>query len=551
MPRILGLLTVAALTVLLSACTQLGPYRTRTVDYVPGDIVPRRIAPNVVSCASGAKAGELPACEGPANDGVGLHALQHRHYVYREKDGGTSTADYHMAFVEFDDQGWFSDRKQMEALFLLLKTLEGTDDQQVLILLYVHGWKHNASRCDNNVVCFSRLVERMDIMERNLSARPRRVVGVYVGWRGLSLDAGALTNITFWTRKNTAERVGRGGMQELLLRLDDYRWSRNQCRHSTGTQLVLTGHSFGGLILYTALSNVVAERAVWMRTERQPDACGAATRSATERALLESQTRYDTARSFGDLIVLVNPAFEGSLYEPLFHVATNRCYDERQRPVMVVVTSKADDATGEAFPAGRAVNTLFEQARSPAQAESIKSAVGHDPRYQTHTLRTVAAAEDPATIRDGSACGCPHLVPTSDFKWWEYIDTLRQSVGVSAAGRVMHDVTDDGRVYRQVYGRDIELVGDPRYAPNYPYLVVQTDGRIIPDHNSIYTERFVEFMHLFFLQHVALQHTFPADCWNKLEACDPSGRVPCEQACRLTDGASCSGRTTTDLTPAR
>ena len=147
MPRMVGPLAATLLTVLLSACTQLGPYRTRTIDYVPGDALPGRMAPNVVSCTSGVKAGELPPCEGPDDSPVGLHAIQHRHYAYRQKDERASMADYHMAFVEFDDQGWFSDRKQMEALFLLLKTLEGTDNQHALILLYVHGWKHNASRC--------------------------------------------------------------------------------------------------------------------------------------------------------------------------------------------------------------------------------------------------------------------------------------------------------------------------------------------------------------------------------------------------------------------
>jgi hypothetical protein len=91
------------------------------------------------------------------------------------------------------------------------------------VFLYAHGWKHNASACDNNVICFSRLLERMDILERHRNdalpkggqaAPARPVVGVYVGWRGLALDAGALSNTTFWTRKATAERVGRGGVKE-------------------------------------------------------------------------------------------------------------------------------------------------------------------------------------------------------------------------------------------------------------------------------------------------------------------------------------------------
>ena len=69
------------------------------------------------------------------------------------------TGTYHMAFVEFDDQGWFHDRRQMEALFMLLQNLE-KDGRHVLLLAYAHGWKHNASACDDNVICFARLVEQ-------------------------------------------------------------------------------------------------------------------------------------------------------------------------------------------------------------------------------------------------------------------------------------------------------------------------------------------------------------------------------------------------------
>ncbi|MGH7844189.1 MAG: esterase, partial [Candidatus Binatia bacterium] len=80
---------------------------------------------------------------------------------------------------------WFADRKQMEALFSLLRRLEEDEKQRggsghVLLLLYAHGWKHNASQCDDNVICFSRLLERMDILERQLQhpGVRRRVVGV-------------------------------------------------------------------------------------------------------------------------------------------------------------------------------------------------------------------------------------------------------------------------------------------------------------------------------------------------------------------------------------
>lgn len=283
----------------LSACTQFGHYRTRTISYAPEQPDPaRRVTLDAEMCAAGPRPGEHPGCEDLGQTALGTRAVQHRHYRYMSDLGGEAPGNYYLAFVEFDDQGWFADRKQTEALFLLLKELE--KERHVLVFVYAHGWKHNASRCDSNVLCFSRVLERMDIMERRLADTPRRVVGIYVGWRGLSLDAGPLTNLSFWERKNTAERVGRGGVAELLMRLEAYRRTRNPKREEEKTQLVIAGHSFGGLVVYSALSHALMERA--LRTELRP----------------AGQTHYDTARSFGDFVVLVNPAFEGSLYEPLF-----------------------------------------------------------------------------------------------------------------------------------------------------------------------------------------------------------------------------------------
>lgn len=514
-------LAIAIVGLALSACTQFGHYRTQTLAYSPAPSagpassagVPR-LTYKVERCASVESGLDLPACEDPTRAAVADHAIQHRHYRYTSRSGEQRSGDYHLAFVEFDDQGWFADRKQMEALFLLLKALERQQATrgEVLLFVYAHGWKHNASGCDNNVVCFSRLLERMDISERALQAKgPRAVVGVYVGWRGLSFHAGPLTNLTFWDRKSTAERVGRGGVTELLVRLNDYRRARNPNRESHRTQLVITGHSFGGLIVYSALFHSLMERAA--RTELAPT----------------GEARYATATSFGDLVVLVNPAFEGSLYEPLFHITTSRCYADGQRPVMMIVTSEADDATGAAFPVGRTFGTLFEHARSPEQARSILRTVGHDPRYQTHALRTLPGMSEAPPLEDLSACGCPYLAPTASFDFRKYLRDLVDA--------------HDGRGY----GSAVELIADSKYTPNYPYLVVKTDAGVIADHNAIYNERFTEFLHLFFLRHIALKQHFPAGCWRDVDACDPTGFVPCERSCRLEDGSSCCGLSVTDL----
>jgi hypothetical protein len=587
--RALTLLLLTLVVGGVSGCTEIAPYRTKVLATSSGSV-----GPDIVECTSG-KAGKarhgMPSCQ---DEEPGRHAIQRRHYQYNlnaDPKGGElvpQPADYYLATVEFDDQGWFADRRQLEALMMLLDRIDRQDtangkNGHALIIVYAHGWKHNAHRCDNNVLCFSRVVERMDILERQARQIrgqghvPRRVVGVYVGWRGLSLQE-PLKQATFWTRKSAAERVGRGGVMELLTRLNEYRSVRNPCRNEDRTQLVVAGHSFGGLVVYTALSHVIMERAADTWRYEGSD-CRA---SRGQPTASEGVTCYQTARSFGDFVLLVNPAFEGSLYEPLFNIAANRCYGVTQRPVMMTVTSTGDTATGRLFPMGRFVNTLFERTQSPSTTErtAIVSAIGHDPRYETHRLRwrpgeggTLAAGDqsDPGQQireREETECGCPYLDAPERFNWRGFVEAVKTTVGATKAepvpGAERHapekrpppgapqtcptppvspidaKPDPDGRLYTG-YGSNVVLIGHAKYSANFPYLVVKADKEIIDDHNAIYSEPFVRFLHAFFLLHIAGRHPFaPNCCFTKIDGCQPNGPMPCERSCQLPTGQACT-----------
>ena len=516
------LLTILVACMLLSSCGYKF-HRTETL-VVPSTEPQPKVSKCTVDEYAAKANNNLPSCEksrlADSSESPESHAIQHRFYAsqYKKKnDDPMDVGNYYLSFVEFDDQGWFADRRQMEALFALLDDLK---DKKTLIYVYAHGWKHNASACDNNVVCFSRLLERYDLAERALlnedSATQRKVVGVYLGWQGLPFD-GFLNNLSFWTRKNAAARVGRGGVFELLTRLKDYQDIRQKQEKETDShksQLVITGHSFGGLVIYEALSHALMERAAKTKTDDSNDA-----------------TQYDVAESFGDFVMLVNPAFEGSLYEPLFHIATNRCYAVEQRPVTMIVTSDADNATKTAFPIGRSFSTLFEHTRSTEQGKSMRQTIGHNDRYVTHNLSAKKAGKE-EVLKKEKDCGCPHLVSTSD---WDPSSLLNIIPGV---------IGDN-------YGAGVELKGvgskegDPTYASNYPYLVVKTDENLIADHNAIYSERFTTFAQVFVINHIVSGKPLPGGkvCRRDEEAYPQrtkGGLLPSEQSCWLNDGTSCS-----------
>ena len=517
----LRLASLVTLLVLLAGCTALKQYRTVTVR----DLQTKEVHDQL--CA-----------ERAPNSSSDLCALEHRTYTY-----GGSEHDYYFATVEFDDQGWFWDRRQIKMLLRFLYEYRNNAGRpkEFLIFAHAHGWQHDADACDNNVVCLQRLLERLDVSERTYNAitpdeprPPRKVLGVFIAWRGRLGTVPKLNATTFYSRKRAGNRVGIGGVTELLTRLNDYRHFKNPGRRGALTQLVVSGHSFGGQVIYRALAQPLIVRATNMVGKQ-------------EDSRVDGDYSYTVASSFGDLVVLVNPAFEGSAYESLQFAATNQCYPERQQPVMLVVTSVADQATRLAFPAGRVFSNLFSRSQCRDEHKAIVHTVGHLDRYQTHVLRLKGV--EPGTEREKKRkegkCGCPYLAPIEEFQMEErdraYLLELQQLERKrrNAAGQVYEVGAQEE--YRKVeeyretsYGLDSqeqEMVLDrsPDYAANYPYLVISTNADFIPSHSAIYGERFTDFLRRFYLRHLAAQINFPEQCFEDSNPeCRSSDIIPCD-----------------------
>jgi hypothetical protein len=168
--------------------------------------------------------------------------------------GFVTGAPYELAIVEFDDQGRCYDRGQMDGMAARLDTLAPeavSKGQDVILVAFVHGWKHDTRSDDDNLLAFRVLLKETVDYEKATSAtagKPRPVLGVFVGWRGLS-DFGlgdAVANATFWGRQAAGQRVAVGSVRELFGRLRHY---RNRRRKDEGNPLlVIVDHSFGGMI---------------------------------------------------------------------------------------------------------------------------------------------------------------------------------------------------------------------------------------------------------------------------------------------------------------
>jgi hypothetical protein len=96
-------------------------------------------------------------------------------------------------------------------------------------------------------------------------------------------------------------------------------------------RLITIGHSFGGFIVYSALSNILMEQFI----------------STPPNHIIDG---------IGDMVVLINPAFSAIKFSNFNHVIQSKKEEEYcqwQPPLMTIFTSKNDLATKCAFPFGR------------------------------------------------------------------------------------------------------------------------------------------------------------------------------------------------------
>jgi len=402
-----------------------------------------------------------------------------------------------LGIVEFNDEGLAWNRNQRTAVLTMLRQ-KGAQNG-ALIVMFVHGWKHNATVCDDNVACFRRVLAGLAEAEaRNPRPAKRAIIGIYFGWRGLSYCREPARTVSLWSRKRVGEKLGESQGREFLREI--LRAYKDLKGDNHDTRLIVAGHSLGAGVVYSAFGPLV--------TQALNDALDNRTGSQIE------PIDHVGDIPLPDLIVLANPAFEAELYKRTqrdlqkmerLHLR----FADEQLPLMVTVSSESDMATHRIFPPGQFVRYAlapFEWTRGlPFLRRSVVTVANFGP-YLTDRLDlassvptmtqkgapsslAVTVKEKPPTscfrgdlaATTGSGCDCAELMDDPDL-------VLGSGSG---CGPIRRD--GDNHIVRTCGDVDIVHLRSELDRHN-PFIVATAARTVINGHNDIYNRRFISFL---------------------------------------------------------
>lgn len=272
-----------------------------------------------------------------------------------------------LSIIEFDDQGEFWKPKQLDDTLDLIGEKSNRDGDEALVVVFVHGWKNDASpanEAERNLGSFKKVLIQLAQEEMRRSEakniQSRQVIGVYMAWHGRNSNNLLLRQLSFFARKNAANRVARVSFSHAIHRIVAHtKGTLSDTKGNPSSVAVVVGHSFGGLIV--------------------------------ENTLLRTLTvETNDFEAYGaDLSILVNPANEAILARQSVDALEGAPQRELDlgdvkvgRPLIVSVTSVADSATGKIFPPALWLSGLFKNFR---KYEKHQPGIRRQKYYYTHT----------------------------------------------------------------------------------------------------------------------------------------------------------------------
>lgn len=197
--------------------------------------------------------------------------------------------------IEFDDEGELWERPQWLAATGAAPAsstlsqfeharaairLARAKDANLTVILFVHGWKHDANPEDiaanrGNFASFTTFIteRNRELANRDASERPAICLGIFVAWRGTPWtamrDQNSLAlvpilnqvplNLTLWNRLAAADRVARTSATQVMLTLasEAKRDDLGAARSHNPARVVIIGHSMGARIVEHSVAQAI------------------------------------------------------------------------------------------------------------------------------------------------------------------------------------------------------------------------------------------------------------------------------------------------------
>jgi hypothetical protein len=379
---------------------------------------------------------------------------------------------FDVGIIEFKEHGGLWSQEQRDLVIDEIRRL--ANSRGVTLVVYAHGWHHSARWNDTNLVSFRRVLRFLAKRPVGMRCKPladgpsSRVVGVYIGWRGESIPVPGLNLTTIWSRKRIAQRIGgpatdheennvRAGRQDpseltaILLKLEEVRAKANETARTDNrpfSSLTITGHSLGGALLLSAMQQIVFKKTIDHPQPIEP----------TE------------LRRIGDAVILLNPAVEARRYKSFRAEAAAKTFDGKtQRPILLVMSSAGDWPNKIALRVARFFVTVATPARWPEWHDST-TALGFSRADITHRLDANNETE---------------LVSDLDkLKPAPYPDGLSD------------EILDPGKFDlnpTRRFGENLTLT-NIRTKENSPFMIINSDKKVIKDHNDIFSAGVLSFV---------------------------------------------------------
>jgi hypothetical protein len=350
---------------------------------------------------------------------------------------------YRLRAIEFDEQGvrWSSEQRAAA-----LKAISSPGSgRQPLVIVFIHGWHHNSQSTDTDLQSFDRLLAKL---ADNRAAVGADIVGVYIGWRGLSSPRAwdwtgigwAARHASFYSRKHATERLAGMSLTQTLYDLGN-------AAHRRGGHAIFVGHSFGGRILERAIAQGLIGQS-------------------------SGSSGGASVRPPADLTLLLNPAAEALSARELKLALQN--WGGRTPPI-ISLTSRNDSATKLAFPIATKLTSTFDSGyrvleKGVSERTYVTTTAGH---LGLVIDRQVTPAQQPPAEPPGDAVewnlqfASAHCIRAANA-WWQI-----QEVGNSTDPRVPYVINGE-----QARG----------------YWVVQVPKEIINGHGGIFNESAIDFI---------------------------------------------------------